>query len=117
MAVPVHTTEQFDQWMEDLSPRERKEAFHAWRLLGELGLQLDYPHSSAIKGSRFPLRELRPKRGKSPLRIIYAFDPRREALLLIGGNKASNKKMYDSIIPQAEAIWEQHLKDVSEEET
>ena len=73
--------------------------------------------SSAIKGSRFPLRELRPKRGKSPLRIIYAFDPRRQAILLIGGNKASDKKMYGTIIPQAEAIWEQHLKDVSEEDT
>jgi hypothetical protein len=93
MAIPVSTTEQFDQWMEGLTTRERREAAHSWRLLGELGLQLEYPYCSAIKGSRFPLRELRPKRGKSPLRIIYAFDPRREA------------------------IWEQHLKDVSEEGT
>jgi hypothetical protein len=56
-------------------------------------------------------RELRPRRGASPLRPVYAFDPRRQAVLLTGGDKGADKAMYDRIIPRAEAIWEQYLRE------
>jgi hypothetical protein len=79
-------------------------------LLQEVGLQLAYPYSSAIKGSSYALRELRPKRGDSPLRPIYAFDPSRRAVLIIGGDKGADKAMYERIIPMAEAIWKTYLK-------
>jgi hypothetical protein len=113
MTVEVIATETFDEWMSTLTPRERKEVLHSVRLLQELGMQLSFPYCSAIKGSRYALRELRPKRGASPLRPIYAFDPRRQAVLLTGGDKGADKAMYDRIIPMAEAIWEQYLKESS----
>lgn len=114
MAVTVNWTDEFEAWMDTLTHREHREVIHAIEMLRELGLQLGHPYSSAIKGSRFPLRELRPKRGDSPLRPIYAFDPNRDALLLIGGDKDADKRMYERIIPLAEKLWEQHLKNVAE---
>lgn len=47
--------------------------------------------------------------GRSPLRVIYAFDPRRQAVLLIGGDKSGSKTFYERTIPKAEVIWEQYL--------
>ena len=45
---------------------------------------------SALKGGGYAFRELRPKRGYSPLRVVYAFDPRRDAVLIIGGDKGGD---------------------------
>jgi len=49
------------------------------------------------------------------LRVIYAFDPRRKAILLIGGDKRGDKNWYDTIIPIAEEIYLNHLKEISRE--
>jgi len=60
-----------------------------------------------------PLRELRPKQGHSPLRVLYAFDPSRDAVLLIGGDKGgpSSDAFYKKIISTAEGIWEDYLEE------
>lgn len=50
--------------------------------------------SSAIKGSRFAMRELRIQHAGQPYRVFYAFDPKRQAVLLIGGNKGGNDRFY-----------------------
>ncbi len=47
--------------------------------------------------------------GRSPLRIIYAFDPERQAVLLIGGDKAGDPRFYRRIIATAERIWREYL--------
>ena len=44
-------------------------------------------------------------------RIIYAFDPRRQAGLILGGDKTGDKRFYEWIIPKAEAIWERYLEE------
>ena len=49
------------------------------------------------------------------MRVIYAFDPRREALLLLGGDKGADKRLYERAIPRAEQLWEEHLQDVAKE--
>ncbi len=67
--------------------------------------------ASAIKGTKHALRELRPKAGRSPLRIFYAFDPNRDALLLIGGDKSNDSKLYVRLTKQAEAIWSDYLRE------
>jgi hypothetical protein len=58
-------------------------------------------------------RELRPKRGASPLRVLYAFDPRREAVVLLGGNKAKEASFYRRAIARAETPWEVHLQELT----
>jgi hypothetical protein len=115
MAV-IRTTEDYEEWLAGLLPRERREVLRVVTLLEQLGVQLPFPHSSALEGSRYPLRELRPKRGDSPLRPIYAFDPRRDAVLLLGGDKSNSKRFYERIIPKVERLWEDHLADLADED-
>ena len=73
------------------------------------GVALGYPQSSAIKGSRYGLRELRVQSGGKPLRVFYAFDPARDAVLLIGGDKTGDANFYRTMVPCAERIWEEYL--------
>lgn len=44
-----------------------------------------------------------------PLRVFYAFDPRRQAVLLLGGDKTGDKRFYKAFVPKAERIWEGYL--------
>jgi hypothetical protein len=46
-----------------------------------------------------------------PYRVLYAFDPSRQAVLLIGGDKTSRDRFYQEMIPQAEAIWREYLEE------
>lgn len=107
--MEVFYTDEFWIWYQGLSPDEEEELDFVIRLLDLLGVKLGHPHSSALKACRHPLRELRPKKGKSPFRVIYAFDPRRDAVLLIGGDKRRDKKLYERLIQDAEKIWEDYL--------
>jgi len=47
-----------------------------------------------------------------PLRIIYAFDAQRQAVLILGGDKTGDDRFYSWMIPKAEAIWEQYLQEL-----
>ena len=75
------------------------------------GVSLGRPHTAHLEGTAEPLRELRPKRGRSPLRIVYAFDPRRDAVLLIGGDKSGDSRFYQRLVPQAERLWREYLRE------
>ncbi len=68
------------------------------------------PWSSAIS-SRFALRELRVQSGGRPLRVLYAFDPQRDAVLILGGDKTGADRWYVANVPRAEKIWEQYLSE------
>jgi hypothetical protein len=70
------------------------------------GVSLPFPYSSAIVGSQYPLRELRIQSGGRPLRVLYIFDPQRNAVLLIGGDKTGDDRFYERMVPTAERIWE-----------
>lgn len=102
-------TDEFGEWFGNLTQPQKDTVAVVIDMLEEAGVRLGFPHSSAIKGSRYALRELRPQSGKSPLRPFYAFDPRRQAVLLIAGDKSGDKTFYDQMIPRAEAIWEEYL--------
>jgi hypothetical protein len=85
-------------------------------LLETKGPQLPFPHSSGIENSRHAhMRELRVQRGGDPYRVFYAFDPRRTAILLIGGNKAGNDRFYDTMIPIADRLYDEYLIEIRRE--
>jgi hypothetical protein len=57
------------------------------------------------------MRELRIQHRGRPYRVLYAFDPRRVAFLLLGGDKTGDDRWYDKMVPKADALYEQHLRD------
>jgi len=83
------------------------------RLLQEFGPNLKRPHVDTIEDSEFPnMRELRIQHEGRPYRMLYAFDPRRVGILLLGGDKTGNLCWYKDFIPKADAIFRQYLRDL-----
>ncbi len=107
--MEVFHTDEFGDWWDALSEDEQEDVARVVELLRGAGVLLNFPHSSALKGSNRALRELRPRKGASPLRVIYAFDPHRDAVLLIGGDKGADARFYEKIIQRAERIWKEYL--------
>jgi hypothetical protein len=61
------------------------------------------------------MRELRIQHAGRPYRVLYAFDPRRAAILLIGGDKTGDKRWYEVHVPLADRLYEEHLNELAEE--
>lgn len=110
-AVDVEVTDEFESWWEGLSEPEREAVAGHVGALEEHGLSLEFPRTSKIKGSRHGrMRELRVKCQGKQLRVLYAFDPRRVAILLIGGDKTGNDRWYEEFVPKADAIYDTYLE-------
>ncbi len=54
--------------------------------------------------------------GDAQLRVLYAFDPRRTAILLVGGDKSGNANWYTQFVPLADDLFDRHLEQVKKEE-
>jgi hypothetical protein len=61
------------------------------------------------------MRELRVQHAGRPYRVLYAFDPRRAAILLMGGDKTGNDRWYETFVPMADTIYSRHLEQLREE--
>ena len=86
------------------------------QLLEERGPNLGFPHSSGISDSKHShMRELRTQHNDNPYRTLYAFDPRRNAILLIGGNKTGNNCWYETYIAIADRVYDEHLQQLLKE--
>ncbi len=82
----------------------------------EQGPKLPFPYSSGITGSKHAhMRELRVQSGGRPIRVFYAFDPRRSAILLIGGDKTGDDRFYQRMIPIADALYDTYIKEIRKE--
>jgi hypothetical protein len=112
----VEFTAEFGQWWSGLSSGEQKSVDFTVTLLQEAGPTLRMPHSSGIGTSRHThMRELRIQHEGRPYRVLYAFDPRRVAILLIGGDKTGNDRWYAEYVPLADAIYDRHLQELEKE--
>lgn len=108
----VATTDEFDGWFAELGGDEQSEVIAKINLLKMLGHQLRRPHADTLSGSRYAnMKELRADTAAAVLRVAFAFDPRRNGILLIGGNKSgvSQKRFYKDLISRADAVYERHL--------
>jgi hypothetical protein len=75
---------------------------------------LGRPYVDTIKGSAFTnMKELRVQYDGNPYRILFAFDPQRQAVLLIGGNKRGDKRWYEKNIPIAERRFAEYLAETN----
>jgi hypothetical protein len=116
LAWDVEYTDEFGDWWDGLRVHEQEAIRATVKLLEELGPQLPYPHSSGIGGSRHrQMRELRVQIRGRPFRVLYAFDRRRAALLLIGGDKTGNDRWYEEFVPIAERLYSEHLNALGKE--
>jgi hypothetical protein len=85
-------------------------------LLEHFGTQLPFPHSSGITGSKHGhMRELRIQHQGRPFRVLYAFDPRRTSILLIGGDETGNDRWYEMYVPVADRLYDEHLAQLRKE--
>jgi hypothetical protein len=109
--VEVIATDEFATWFEELDEVHVNPVIIAVSKLEQAGVALGHPASSAINGATFALRELRIKSSGHALRVFYAFDPRRNAVLILGGDKTGKNSddFYARMIDRAERIWKEYL--------
>jgi hypothetical protein len=114
----VYATDEFEEWYDGLEEAHRERVAACVDLLEQMGITLGFPYSSAIEGSGFALRELRIQSHGHAVRVFYAFDPDRDAVVLIGGDKTgiSNDRFYREYIPEAERILREYLAEIEEED-
>jgi hypothetical protein len=111
MTWDVEYTDEFGDWWQSLIEAEQESLAASVKLLELRGPALGHPHCSGINGSKHGhMRELRTQHAGRPYRTLYAFDPRRMAILLIGGDKTGNDRWYEVHVPLADSLYEQHLE-------
>jgi len=116
MSWDVEYTDEFGDWWNGLTEDEQISLDASVRLLEALGPTLKYPHSSGIHGSKHGhMRELRTQHDGRPYRTLYAFDPRRAAILLIAGDKTGQDRWYEENVPKADKLYDDHLATLEKE--
>jgi hypothetical protein len=114
MRWKLEPTKEFDEWWKTLSAADREEVSASAHYLEQLGPGGGRPLIDSVKASRHPnMKELRATR---TIRVFFAFDPRRVAVLLIGGDKAGKtKRFYGQMVAKADKIYNEHLRGLGEE--
>jgi hypothetical protein len=116
MAWNAEYTDEFGGWWDGLEDAHQDRVAATVTLLASYGPSLPFPHSSGVHGSRHPhMRELRVRSCGVPIRIFYAFDPRRTAILLIGGDKTGKDRFYETLVPVADDLYDIYLDELGRE--
>ena len=108
----VITTDVFDEWFTDLNDMAQAEIIATVELLKLLGPRLGRPYADTLNGSKYAnMKELRASTADAVLRIAFAFDPDRNGILLVGGDKSgvSKKLFYKQLIKKADELYGAHL--------
>jgi hypothetical protein len=113
----VEYTDEFGSWWGSLTDDEQDRitiAVACWRRKVRA---LGRPWVDTLEGSRHAnMKELRPRGGH--LRILFAFDPSRFAILLLGGDKSGEwASWYKQVIPEADRLYDEHLSELRDEGT
>lgn len=108
----VATTDEFDGWFAELDEDAQAEIIAKVELLKLLGPRLSRPHADTLSGAKHAnMKELRADTADKVMRIAFAFDPERKALLLVAGNKTGvgQKRFYKQLIAKADELFDAHL--------
>ena len=109
-----------EQWLDEQDDETVALVFAALEVLREKGPSLGRPLVDTVKASNLKnMKELRPaSAGQSEVRILFAFDPSRQAVMLLAGDKATGKNSkakwsgwYRKAIPTAEKVYAEHIRD------
>lgn len=116
MAVEIEFTDEFRGWWDGLDEDEQTRVRASIELLRQYGVTLAFPHSSGIAMSGHAhLRELRVQCDGDPYRVLYAFNPLRTAILLLGGDKTGDERWYEVNVPIADRLYDEHLAELKKE--
>ncbi len=112
MSWTINETDIFGEWFKNQEKETKLSILVSLNLLSELGPKLGRPHVDTINDSDYPnMKELRVQSKKKVIRIFFAFDPNREAILLIAGDKRGKEtKFYKKMIPIADELYKKHLE-------
>jgi hypothetical protein len=112
----VEYTDEFERWWTELHLDEQSSIESGVRMLEKFGPMLSRPYADTVSGSQYTnMKELRIQHQGKPFRVFYAFDPRRCAILLIGGDKTGDDRFYDRMIPLADKLYDAYLQEIREE--
>lgn len=112
----IEFTDEFGAWWDSLSEDEQESVAASVEVLRRLGPNLPRPHADVLKGSKHSnMKELRTQHEGRPIRTLFAFDPRRTAILLIGGDKTGDGRFYERMIPLADRLYDEHLETLRRE--
>lgn len=101
----------FANWLDEQEEVRRIKILGHLDLLEERGPLLGRPYVDTLKGSKLPnLKELRVQHKTEPIRILFAFDPKQQAVIILGGSKQADKRWYEINIPIAEKMYAEHLE-------
>ena len=108
----IETTDTFDLWFDAQIDTDRTSILATLMVLQERGPSLSRPYADTVNGSQYRnMKELRVQSAGQPIRIFFAFDPRRRGILLCAGNKTGNeKRFYAEMIPIADREYHAHLE-------
>jgi len=116
VAWEIEYTDEFEAWWNGLTEDEQDKIDVSILALSDRGPHLDFPHSSGVSSSNYPhMRELRVQVGGRPFRVLYAFNPLRTAILLIGGDKTGDSRWYEVNVPLADKLYARHLEELRRE--
>ena len=107
----IDRTALISEWLPGLDEDAKEAIFKSLLILREIGPTLGRPHVDSIKESQHEnMKELRIQNKQRLFRILFAFDPERKALLLVGGDKRGDKRFYQKMIPLADSLYDKHLE-------
>lgn len=116
MEWEIEYTDEFEEWWNCLTEEEQIDVEAKIILLRRFGPTLPRPHADVIKSSRHAnMKELIIQHNGRPYRVLYAFDPRRCAILLAGGDKTGDNRWYEKYVPIADRIYDAHLETAMKE--
>ena len=112
----VEVTDQFDEWWSTLTDDQREAVTDRVDVLAERGPDLGRPIVDRIHSSRHQsMKELRAAKGGA-LRVLFSFDPRRQAILLLGGDKTGAwVEWYEWAVPLADDLYDEYLQELGME--
>ncbi|HEX4810761.1 MAG TPA: type II toxin-antitoxin system RelE/ParE family toxin [Bryobacteraceae bacterium] len=111
--------EEFDPEYETLPEEVQDELLAELKVLQQIGPHLGRPRVDTLKGSKHAnMKELRFDAADGVWRFAFAFDSKRRAVVLVGGDKSGmgEKRFYRQLITKADARFERHLEEIREEE-
>jgi len=112
----IEGTDEFERWWDSLSEAEQEDVRACVLLLREYGPALRFPFSSGITTSKHShMRELRIQHRGEPYRVLCAFEPRRTAILLLGGKKTAERRWYETAVPLADRLYDEYIAEVKKE--